>query len=86
MFSSDHIDCGRIGWGALVPGLPLLLAGGGMGVAHYVFGVPIHEGHGNGALASPSLILATTAVFVSIGALFVGMGVCLIAGSRKRGR
>ncbi len=86
MFSSDQIDWGRMGWGALVPGLPLLLAGGWMGVAHYVFGVPIHEGHGNGALASPGLILATTTAFVSCGALIVGMGICLIVASRKRGR
>ena len=84
MFSSDQIDWGRIGWGALVPGLPLLLFGGGMGIAHYVFGMPIRQGHGNGVLASPSLILASTTAFVFIGALFVAMGVWLITAFRRR--
>lgn len=86
MFRSDQIDWGRIGWGALIPGLPLLLAGASMGIAHYVFGAPIHEGRGNGALASPATILATTIAFVGCGALIVGLGVWLIAVSRRKVR
>jgi hypothetical protein len=86
MFSSDQIDWGRMGWGALIPGVPLFVAGAGMGIAHYVFKMPIHQGHGNGALASSNLILATTLAFVSGGTLAIGLGICLISASRKRVR
>lgn len=83
MSRSDQMQWGRVACGFLLLGLALVSFGAVFAVSHYVFGVPIHEGH-SGRLATDAEILTNVIAFGAGGGLFAFLGGAILLGRRGK--
>ncbi|HUO23559.1 MAG TPA: hypothetical protein VMU59_13675 [Caulobacteraceae bacterium] len=83
MFKSERMKWGRVAWGWLLLGLVFIAISIGVAVGHYAFGMPIHEGHSGGRLATSTEILTTLVAFGAGGSLFAVMGGAILLCRRK---
>ena len=76
METSNMLRKIAVGW--LFLGLLGLAAATATSIGHYLFGVPIHEAHSGGRLATPMEVMENLLVLASVSGLFTVMGACIL--------
>ena len=76
---SDQMPWRRMAWQFLALGLVMVCLITAVAVGHYLFGVPIHEGHATPPrLATPAEILTILVALGGGGGLFAGIGAAIL--------